>query len=74
MTLMCLFTKSIIAKLFEGSWIKRMCIFHVLMVRGLPGSVGASVSCMGHPGNTEAPLATRLKKFVFGKEVKSSNL
>ena len=36
------FTKSIIAKQFEGSRIKRMCIFHVLTVRGLHGREGAS--------------------------------
>ena len=37
-----------------------MCIFHVLMVMGLPGSEGASALCMALPGNAEAPLATRL--------------
>ena len=58
------FTKSIIAKRFEGSRIKCLCIFHVLMVRGLPGSEGASVPCMGLPGNVEAPLATRLASMV----------
>ena len=49
------FIKSIIAKQFEGSQIKRMCIFHVLTVRGLSGREGASVSCMGLLGNAEAP-------------------
>ena len=34
--------KSIIAKQFDGSRINRMCIFHVLTVRGFPGSEGAS--------------------------------
>ena len=33
--------KSIIAKKFEYSQIKRMCIFHVLTVRRLSGSEGA---------------------------------
>ena len=47
------FIKSVIAKQCEGSRIKRMCIFHVLMVRGLPGSEGLL-------GNVEAPLATHL--------------
>ena len=42
-----MFFKSIIAKQFEGSWIKHMCTFHVLKVRGFPGSEGASVLCMG---------------------------
>ena len=37
-----------------------MCIFHVLTVRGLSGSKGASAQCMGLLGNAEAPLATRL--------------
>ena len=37
-----------------------MCIFHVLTVRGLPGSEGASAPCMGLPGKAEVPLATRL--------------
>ena len=37
-----------------------MCIFHVLTVRGLSGSEGASTPCMGLPGNAEAPLAMRL--------------
>ena len=37
-----------------------MCIFHVLMVRGLPGSEGASAPCIGLPGNAEVPLATCL--------------
>ena len=37
-----------------------MYIFHMLTVRGLPGSEGASASCMGLPGNMEAPLPTRL--------------
>ena len=32
-----------------------MCIFHVLMVRGLSGSEGASAPCMGLPGNAEVP-------------------
>ena len=49
-----------IAKQFEYSRIKRMCIFHMLTVRGLVGSEGASAPCMGLPGNAEAPLATRL--------------
>ena len=49
-----------IAKQVEYSRIKRMCIFHVLTVRGLAGSEGASAPCMGLPGNAEAPLATRL--------------
>ena len=57
---MFFFTKSIIAKQFEGSRIKCMCIFHVLTVRGLPGSEEASVPCMGLVGNAKAPLATRL--------------
>ena len=51
MVLNVFFAKSIIAKRFEYSWIKRMCIFHVLTVRGLSGSEGASVPCMGLPGN-----------------------
>ena len=44
----------IIAKQFEDSRIKRMCIFHVLTVRGLPGSEGASAPCMqtSQPGET----------------------
>ena len=37
-----------------------MCTFHVLMVRRLPDSEGASALCMGLPGNSEAPLATYL--------------
>ena len=58
---LCVFlTKSIIAKQFEGSRIKRMCIFHVPTVRGLPGSEGTSAPCMGLPSNAEAPLAMRL--------------
>ena len=28
-----------------------MCIFHALTVRGLSGSEGASVPCIGLPGN-----------------------
>ena len=32
-----------------------MCIFHVLTVRGLPGSEGATAPCMGLPGNGYAP-------------------
>ena len=48
------FAKSIIAKQFEDSRIKHMCIFHMLTVRGLP-SEGASVPSMGLPGNAEAP-------------------
>ena len=52
----CFFTKSIIAKQFKGSRIKCMCIFHVLTVRGLPGSEGASTSCMWLLGN--APVWT----------------
>ena len=43
------FAKSIIAKQFEDSRIKRMCIFHVLTVRGLPRSEGASTLCMRLP-------------------------
>ena len=61
----CFLIKSIIAKQFEGSRIKRMCIFHVLTVRGLPGSEGASASCMGLPGNTEAPYTTRLISLLY---------
>ena len=49
-----------IAKQVEYSRIKRMCIFHMLTVRGLAGSEGASAPCMGLPGNAEAPLATHL--------------
>ena len=41
-----------------------MCIFHVLTVRGLSGSEGASASCMGLPGNAEAPLAMRLSMVI----------
>ena len=37
-----------------------MCIFHVLTVRGLSGSEGASAPCMGLPGNAKALLATCL--------------
>ena len=65
MALMLFFTKSIIAKQFEGSQIMHMCIFHVLRVRGLPGSKGASVPCMGLPGNAEAPLVTRLGRYIL---------
>ena len=36
-----------------------MCIFHVLMVRGLSGSKGASMPCVGLPGKVKAPLAVR---------------
>ena len=54
------FCKKYYSKQFEYSWIKRMCIFHVLTVRGLSGSEGASMPCMGLPGNAEAPLVTRL--------------
>ena len=55
-----------IAKQVEYSRIKRMCIFHELTVRGLPGSEAASAPCMGLPGNAEAPLATRLLKKEVG--------
>ena len=55
MDLMCFFTKSITVKQFEGSRIKRMCIFRMLTVRGLPGSEGASASCTGLPGNAMPP-------------------
>ena len=41
MVLMLFFAKSIIAKQFEYSRIKRMCIFHVLTVKGLRGSRAA---------------------------------
>ena len=57
MAIVSFYIKSVIAKQFEGSRIKRMCIFHVLTVRGLPGSEGDSASRMGLPGNAEAPLA-----------------
>ena len=44
-----------IAKQVEYSRIKRIYIFHVLTVRGLAGSEGASAPCMGLPGNAKAP-------------------
>ena len=59
MFLMFLGAKSIIAKQFEYSRIKRMCIFHVLTVRGLSGSEEASALCMGLPGIAEAPYTAR---------------
>ena len=42
--------KSIIAKQFEHSRINRMCIFHVLTVKGLPSSKGASGRHGSPPG------------------------
>ena len=41
-----------------------MCIFHELTVKGLSGSEGVSMLCMGLPGNTEAPLATCLSDYI----------
>ena len=49
------FTKSIIAKQFEGSRIKCMCIFHVLMVRGALGQRGGFRAARGLPGNADTP-------------------
>ena len=64
MVLMGFFANSIITKQFEYSQIKRMCIFHVLTVRGLSDSKGGSVPCMGLPSNAEAPLAMYLQLHV----------
>ena len=64
------FAKRIIAKQSEYSWIKCICIFHVLTVRGLSGNKGASAPCMGLPGNAEAPLATCL---LYNEYHKSGN-
>ena len=50
-----MFFKSIIAKQFEGSWIKHMCIFHVLKVRGVPGQRGGFCAVYGVLGQCGSP-------------------
>ena len=57
------FTKSIIAKQIEDSWIKHMCIFQVLTVMG-HGQQGAFRTMYGASRQRKSPPATCLDIYL----------